>query len=1658
MHHQHYRVFFFCALCIFAANLCSPAVAQLRLLQPNGGELLPVTGEYIVKWTGVNAADMMYLEYSLDGGTTWKFFAKAAGLSYRWKPVPAPESDSCLVRVSFPKDVTSQTAPVNMSASAFTGGQRYYSSSEYSPDGKLIITHTRVGNTNQAAVSYRVYTRVQDAISGAILYDLPPVKYADVNLSNFYGYGYPGTNYSNGNSKAWSPDGRRFVNQLNDTTLGIFETSTGTLLGQMQVLHIGKPQQFEFANMHWYPDGTTISAIYTEIYLNVSGNTIWYDSSNIRRLTWDISTTMVRSNVRETVSFSVSTGHHFSLCGNVAGSGYYGSVSNDGQRYITYCPGQTPTIRNTETGLVVQTISSNMIGISTEFWSPNDSLIAFVSNALIDGKNKIVINMINSWTGSIIQQIDLRDYAADLWLSWSPDGAKLIVSSDYRTVEGKTEIDKAIGKIIDVKTGKITVLLQQFGSNPYYVSGVNGPAFVSGEIYNLGYDSNKYFWNPDGTKVASYLADDPTKIGIWDANTGCLLEVISTNHNNDIFLSNRRSSIQWSPDGKHILNNYADVAVVYTIPPGACSSDVSDALFFIRSTSNLVTPSAISFPKLLCETSTTQTIALQNVGTKTISIGSVELQGIHASDFIIVQQPSLIAAGGTDSVTVRFVPTTTGTRTAQLVITSTADNATTQTITLTGQKDVVGFQASALRLNFGEVPPNTATTASFTMTNTGTIPLVWDLTIGATADFVIESVEPYPTPVGGQSLFTVRFKGGKNLTTYQGAIPFFNCGSRTANILLEVVVALRPAVIAVNKPLDFGTLICTDRKDTTLTVRNTGGQALTIGSMTIEGGATGGGNTTGFTMLQGAPSSIKGGDSALVPVRFTALRDGSTSAQLVIVSDDPINPRFAITLNADKKTALFELSTTAIVVNDVTIGTTVTRTTTLQNKGTLPLWWDLNLWKPDTAKGIVLENIVPNPTPAGGSSLVTVRVLAGKGGETRSNFFAFRDTCGNARTLTVNASIQKPLPIIEVDNPVAFGELLCETAFTVPVSIRNVGGRELVITDVSFSGSNKEDFSLLTDVTQMLRLPAFDGSVASQTFLRVKFQPLDTGLREARMKIRSNASNASADSTFEVVLRGRKERVSFTASKTQANFTTVQENTALRDTLVVTNTGTRDIRWTQAPIAVDENFTIERITPQILPRGGQSQVIVRFAGGKAGLSATKLYLLSAQECNQALPLTLNAVVQKQPRLAAVRDTALRLLCLSAQNLTLRLQNTGTDDVLVRSVKVLDDGNTEVRIPCQPVRITPNAVDSVCLELRPKTTGTKTFTLRIESNAADRPTIDVRLTVQKDSSGIRLDRERLEFPALGANSSIEATFTLINTGTIEQRWLLPAAFGENGVFAVQDVTPNPTPAGGRSTVRMRFDARLVGNRGGVYAATATFKDSCGREAPLQLAARVVTGEAVLQEQIQLAPSLETEVPVYLRKRGGIEAGTTATFMLRVGNTTLVEVLAPMPVSSTIDKGARVLRFAVPITTTDENEPLLRLKLRGLLGNDSVTTLRVDSLRVGGVLLTGAQSRYQTIGLNYAGGVRLFYVPAVTLKSIAPNPTSAEASIVLNVNRATNVSVTLVDVYGRRMQVMAGVMGEGEQAVVLNTSGLASGVYMVEVQSVDGIQTARINVIR
>ncbi len=297
------------------------------------------------------------------------------------------------------------------------------------------------------------------------------------------------------------------------------------------------------------------------------------------------------------------------------------------------------------------------------------------------------------------------------------------------------------------------------------------------------------------------------------------------------------------------------------------------------------------------------TFTITNSGDADLEITAFEVKGTDASEFTTAATAETLAVGGTKTVSVTFAPTTEGNKTASLEITT---NVGVKIITLDGKgiavaTSVMTFSESPIA--FGNVEVGYESAKNITISNTGNADLeITNVNIvgGSTASSfsvvggtssLIRTIAP-----GGSYTFGVKFTPSSEGFA-SGSIRFIN-NSNESDLFLPMngtgTAPAQPAIAFSETGLGFGDVtVGNSGNDLTFAIQNNGQGNLEVSNIRMSGL-----NASDFTLVNvSAPQTIAPGSFYEVTARFTPQSEGQKQAMIVVESNDPTKPSYAILIN-----------------------------------------------------------------------------------------------------------------------------------------------------------------------------------------------------------------------------------------------------------------------------------------------------------------------------------------------------------------------------------------------------------------------------------------------------------------------------------------------------------------------------------------------------------------------------------------------------------------------------------------------------------------------------------------------------------------------------------------------------------------------------------------
>jgi WD40 repeat protein len=787
---------------------------SLHIDVPNGGERLIGGDTATLKWSGVSPSERIDLEYSIDQGTTWSSITtEATGLSYNW-PVPLTPSDKCLLRgiqrFRRPNSPDTFTIPVH--------GPLV--SAQFSPDASTLLTCTGSNGTARLWDAYsgayinwiHLRTAGRNAIyntDGITMFCSTAdstVELVGIELST------PIRTYRGHSSivqnMSLSPDGNRLATAGTDGTVIVFDVASE------QVVLSFKPHPSKTTVVRFSPDGRSIATTGGDSMVVVSDATSGGRLLALQQpaMTNDLAFSpdgallalagndyRVRLLNIPSGSLARTMSDHTDAITSVEfspGGDLLLSTSKDNSARIWDVASGTmakPTIYLNETivdghfdatgtrvalaslnyGLLIQRISPAPVyqsDISDDLWSilvPQlevttsrvDMGMAYVGSMIDSLVERVVCNrgevpvhilgvdptsgdvgdfMITSGAGDFIlppgecramvfafTPTDTGMRQARFTLRTALDSLRDTLLVTGRGEESHLElfssaIDFGRLNVGDTKDSTIDIMLHNTGTLPFTIS----------EVAIGGPDTAQFAIISGGGSVA--LAPN----------------------------ASRPMQLRFSP---MIVGKTSARVDVYYDGPG---SPVNIPLF-AEAVGPRLLPTATPLECIIpCRAFVDTTLNIYNNGNAPLLISSLELAGNDPDLFFITPDPKgvsqvTIPPGDHLALRVRYHPPSPGHHAAKLTFVSNAIDAPggITVIPLIGEKDSTGFNLSRTTVAFTDIPKLTPERTSLTLTNTGTLPLVWSAPVNL-GSFTIESITPSTTLPGETSEIVVTFAGG----------------------------------------------------------------------------------------------------------------------------------------------------------------------------------------------------------------------------------------------------------------------------------------------------------------------------------------------------------------------------------------------------------------------------------------------------------------------------------------------------------------------------------------------------------------------------------------------------------------------------------------------------------------------------------------------------------------------------------------------------------------------------------------------------------------------------------------------------------------------------------------------------------------------------------
>ncbi|WP_161782621.1 choice-of-anchor D domain-containing protein [Halococcus sediminicola] len=799
----------------------------------------------------------------------------------------------------------------------------------------------------------------------------------------------------------------------------------------------------------------------------------------------------------------------------------------------------------------------------------------------------------------------------------------------------------------------------------------------------------------------------------------------------------------------------------------ADSPTVTGSLTGQATQSNIaVDPASLDYGDVSNDGQATQTVTVTNDGDAPLSVSGATISGRDAGEFTITDGggPFTLAPGESREVTVQFAPSSTGDKTAEVVIESDDADQPTVTVPLSGGSVEPNAVLTPETYDYGDVAVGSGDTQTFTVTNDGTAPLDVSGTrlIGADADQY--------TFVSGDGSFTLAPDESREVTV---AFAPTSTGAKNATLAIDSDDPDSPTltsslsgtgtqsnIVVDPTSLDYGEVPDDGESTRTFLVTNDGTAPLSVSGTTLSGADAG-----EFTITDGGgPFTLGPGESREVTVQFAPSSTGSKSATLAIDSDDGDQPTVTVSLAGESVAPNVALSPSSNDYGEIPTGSANTTTFTVTNDGTAPL--DVSgtsITGADAAAFTVVGGGGAFTLGPGESRELTVEFAPESTG-TKSARLEVRSNDPDQPTVSSDISGTGIESNIAVDPAnLDYGDVVNDGNATQTVTVTNDGTAPLAISGTSIGGDDAGAFTITDGGGPFTLAPGESQEVT------VQFAPTTTGEKNAQLVVESDDPDQP---TVTVPLTGQSVKPTIGLSSESYDYGDVAVNTGNVTTFTVTNDGNAPLTVSGTTISganAEEFALVDGGRSYMLAPGESRDIRVRFVPNSTGAKSATLELESDDPDRPTVTAALTGTGTASNIVVDPPSYDYRQVPNGgSQTKNFTVTNDGDAPLSVSSTSIVgpDAGDFTIVDGSGPFTLQPGESQSVevRIDFAPTTTGEKKATLVVESDAANQPTVTVPLSGESIAPSISLTPETRDLGEVPAGSVNTTTFTVTNDGT------------------------------------------------------------------------------------------------------------------------------------------------------------------------------------------------------------------------------------------------------------------------------------------------------
>ena len=502
-------------------------------------------------------------------------------------------------------------------------------------------------------------------------------------------------------------------------------------------------------------------------------------------------------------------------------------------------------------------------------------------------------------------------------------------------------------------------------------------------------------------------------------------------------------------------------------------------------------PASASFGSVNAGGNATQQIILNNTGTAAVQISSIAASGAGFSVNGITT-PFTLNATATATLNVVFAPTTGGSASGSVTVTSNATNSPL-TISLSGTVAQPGLTIAPASFAYGSVTDGQTKSQTFTLTNTGATSLtISQLSVSGAGYSLSGLATPSTIAAGASATFSALFA-----PTTAGSLPgtitiTSNAPGSPSTVALSGTGVAGTVTLSANPTsLAFGNVNAGTTSSKSVTLTNSGTANVTISQVTVSGKDV---TTSGVT----TPVTLAPGQNQTLNVAFKPTAAETVSGNVTVTTTQGTNT--VVSVSGTGVQAAISLTPSSANFGSVTVGATNSQTIQVTNSGNAVLTvTQANV----TGTGFSTTGLtLPLSINPGLSSTFNAQYQPASAGSASGSITIVSNAATSPNVVALTGTGVAASQVLSLStNSVSFGNVNTGTNSTQTVTVTNTGNSNVQISQIAASGAG---FSLSGAGAPVTLTPS------QKLTISVIFSPTVAGSASGSVTITSNATGSPA--------------------------------------------------------------------------------------------------------------------------------------------------------------------------------------------------------------------------------------------------------------------------------------------------------------------------------------------------------------------------------------------------------------------------------------------------------------------------------------------------------------------------------------------------------------------